>query len=56
MIRYKNLSQKLNTIIDEEVQAALTLLAVTVTVIVGVVAVLGLLIWIVFSLVNFASG
>ena len=34
MIRYKNLSQKLNTIIDEEVQAALTLLAVTVVVIV----------------------
>ena len=34
MIRYKNLSQKLNTIIDEEVQAALTLLAVTVEVIV----------------------
>ena len=34
MIRYKNLSQKLNTIIDEEVQMALTLLAVTVVVIV----------------------
>ena len=34
MISYKNLSQKLNTIIDEEVQAALALLAVTVEVIV----------------------
>ena len=48
--------QKLNTIIDEEEQAALTLLAVTVVVIGGVVAVLGLLIWIVFNLVNFARG
>ena len=56
MIRYKILSQKLNTIIDEEVQAALTLLAVTVVVIVGVVAVLGLVSWIDFSLVNSARG
>ena len=56
MRRSKNLSQELNTIIVEEAQAALTLLAVTEMVIVGVVAVLGLLIWIVFSLVNFARG
>ena len=56
MIRYKNLSQKLITFIDEEAKAAPTLLAVTVVVIVGVVAVLGLLIWIVFSLVDVARG
>ena len=53
---YKRLTQKVNTIFDEEVQAALTLVAFVVVVFVGVAALVGLLIWLVIGLTNLAKG